>query len=183
MFLTIFFSLLIIGSSGKSSVPCQELKIKDHFVSWGHEKVSQPREIKAIIIHSSYNALGPDSFGINGILDEYKQINVSPHYIIDRDGKIFRLVDDQDVAYHAGKSRLPDGTINVNNSSIGIEVINTEHDSPTEEQYTSLLNLIECLKNKYPIKYILGHNDIAPGRKSDPWNFDWKKFNVMLEDQ
>jgi N-acetyl-anhydromuramyl-L-alanine amidase AmpD len=181
MFLTIALSLLITGLPGDSSAPCNQLKIKDNLVTWGHEKSIHPRNIEAIIIHSSYNALTPDSFSIDGVLNEYRQINVSPHYIIDRKGIIYRLVPDREIAYHAGKSRLPDGRTDVNRVSIGIELINTEYDSPTEEQYTSLVKLIGCLEEKYPVKYLLGHSDIAPGRKTDPWNFDWKKLDAMMK--
>ncbi len=180
MLLTIIISFLITGLTGNQSAPCSQLKIKDNLISWGHRIGNSPRKIEAIIIHSSYNALTPDSFDIDGILKEYKKINVSPHYIIDRSGTIYRLVSDQEIAYHAGSSRLPDGTTEVNKVSIGIELINTENGPPTEEQYVALARLITCLKGKYPVKYVLGHSDIAPRRKTDPWKFDWKKLDAML---
>lgn len=181
MFLIFILNMLIAGSAGNQTAPCDGLKVNDNLVSWGHKKVNPPRKIEAIIIHSSYNVLTSDSFNVNRILEEYRQINVSPHYIIDRSGTIFRLVPDQEVAYHAGRSRLPDRTTDVNRVSIGIELINTENDSPTEAQYLSLAKLITCLKEKYPVKYLLGHSDVAPGRKSDPWNFDWKELGQLLE--
>ena len=162
--------------------PCSEIKIIDHLIRWGYKAESAGRRIEAIIIHSSYNALNEDSFSIDGILQEYKDIGVSPHYIIQRDGTVNRLVADYDVAYHAGRSQLPNGKTDVNAVSIGIEIINTMNDSPTEAQYISLARLVECLESKYPIKYLLGHNDIAPGRKTDPWNFDWKKFKSILKE-
>ena len=182
MLLLIILILFIQSPSGKQTNPCNELQIRNHFVSWGHEKITSARKIEAIIIHSSFNALTPDSFDVDGILKEYKQVNVSPHYIINREGTVYRFVPDEEVAYHAGRSRLPDGTTDVNRVSIGIELINTESDPPTEEQYVSLRYLIECLKSKYPVKFILGHSDIAPGRKTDPWNFDWKKIRSGSED-
>ena len=180
MSLIVILSLAISGFPGNLSSHRGQVNIKDNFVSWGHTKIGAPRKIEAIIIHSSYNALGPDSFSVDGILSEYRRINVSPHYIINRSGTIYRLVPDDEIAYHAGKSRLPDGTTDVNRVSIGIELINTEYDSPTEEQYVSLARLISCLKEKYTVKYLLGHSDIAPGRKTDPWNFDWAKLNAIL---
>jgi len=181
MFLPLIISLLIANFQGNVSTPCNQLKIQNRFISWGHKKISGTRKIEAIIIHSSYNVRGSDSFDINAILKEYRQINVSPHYIIDRHGTIYKLVNDRDIAYHAGKSRLPDGITDVNEVSIGIELVNTESDSPTEEQYISLMNLVKCLEKKYEMKYILGHSDIAPRRKTDPWNFDWQKFSEMLK--
>ncbi|MFZ1080394.1 MAG: N-acetylmuramoyl-L-alanine amidase [Candidatus Kryptoniota bacterium] len=169
-----------IGGQQSISSPCDKVKIENHLIGWGHRIENREHNIEAIIIHSSYNALGSDSFNIDGILREYRDIKVSPHYVINRGGTIYQLVADKDVAYHAGKSRLPDGKKDVNAVSIGIEIINTENDSPTEVQYLSLANLVKCLKSKYPIKYVLGHSDIAPGRKTDPWNFDWRKFDDLL---
>lgn len=163
-----------------SNTPCGRTKIVNHLLPWGHRTVNYTRKIEAIIIHSSYNALTPDSFSVSGVLREYKEYGVSPHYIIARDGTIYRLVRDKDIAYQAGKSRLPDGKTDVNAVSIGIEIINTPHDSPTSAQYASLASLVKCLKSKYPVRYVLGHKDIAPGRKTDPWNFDWKKFRRMI---
>jgi N-acetyl-anhydromuramyl-L-alanine amidase AmpD len=175
---------LLIGTGNNQNInpsPCTEIRIVNHLIKWGHDMTNHPRKIEAIIIHSSYNSLTSDSFNFNGVLREYKAIGVAPHYIIDRAGTIYRLVPDRAIAYHAGKSRLPDGRTNVNSLSIGIEIINTMSDSPTTAQYVSLANLVRCLKSEYPIKYVLGHSDIAPGRKTDPWNFDWKKFDAMLK--
>ena len=175
-------NLFLISGHSQSShpSPCTEVKIVNNVVDWGQRRVDHPRRIEAIIIHSSYNALGPDSFSVKGILREYKEAGVSPHYIIDRAGTIYRLVPDKNIAYQAGKSRLPDGKTDVNSVSIGIEIVNTIHDSPTEQQYVSLAKLVRCLEGKYPVRYVLGHKDIAPGRKTDPWNFDWAKFHAML---
>ena len=181
MIFIIFLGLFTQSLSGRSSSPCDQPQIREHLVSWGHKTVGRPRRIDAIIIHSSYNALTSDSFSVAEILKEYREINVSPHYIIDRGGLIYRLVPDRDIAYHAGKSRLPDGTTDVNGVSIGIELVNTKFDSPTDAQYTSLAKLVSCLKEKYPIKYTLGHSDIAPGRKTDPWNFEWGRFDNLLK--
>ncbi len=169
--------------AGRIPAGCDSMSIISHLVNWGYRKPHRPRTIEAIIIHSSYNAASPDSFSLQGVLREYKDADVSPHYIIDRKGNIYRLVADKDIAYQAGKSRLPDGKTNVNEVSIGIEIINTMRDSPTQAQYISLAKLVHCLQSKYPIKYVLGHKDIAPGRKTDPWNFNWKKFRALLAGQ
>ncbi len=176
-------SLLIAPpQAATSKAPPIRPKIVNHLLSWGHKTVDRQRTIEAIIIHSSYNALTADSFSVSGILREYKEYGVSPHYIIARDGTIYRLVRDGDIAYQAGKSRLPDGKTDVNAVSIGIEIINTPHDSPTAAQYKSLASLVKWLESKYPVRYVLGHKDIAPGRKTDPWNFDWTKFRSMIKE-
>lgn len=150
-------------------------KIIEKLVNWGYQK-AESRSIDTIIIHSSYDAISGDPYSFSGILNEYKGIGVSPHYLIDREGKIYRLVEDKNIAYHAGESKMPDGRTGVNNFSIGIELMNTKTDKFTDKQYISLKYLIGYLKGKYDIKNILGHDDIAPGRKDDPWNFDWDRI-------
>ena len=160
------------NSSASSSTP----KIISRLVSWGFQ-ASSGRKIDTIIIHSTYNAVGSDPFDLDDIINkEYKPNGVSPHYIINRGGNIYQLVADKNIAYHAGESKMPDGRTNVNDFSIGIEIITSKTTSPTGAQYGALKNLISRLKGKYSIKYVLGHKDIAPGRKDDPWNFDWSKI-------
>ena len=151
------------------------LAIENHLASWGFAK-SNGRTIDTIIIHSSYDALSGNFYSLEGLIKEYRQYGVAPHYLIDRQGIIYRLVEDKNVAYHAGVSLVPDGRTNVNGFSLGIEIMTTKTDSPTQEQYAALQKLIDFLKGSYKIKYVLGHNQIAEGRKDDPWNFDWKKI-------
>ena len=153
-------------------------EIKQKLVSWGYSK-SSSRTIDTIIIHSSYNALDNDTYSVNKLINEYKSYGVSPHYLIARDGNVYQLVSDKNIAYHAGESKMPDGRTNVNNFSLGIEIMTTESDSPTDAQYASLINLIKYIKSKYKIKNILGHNQIATGRKTDPWNFNWSKISSV----
>lgn len=162
---------LDVNSSNKAP------KITNKLVSWGFSQ-AENRKIDTIIIHSSYNAVGSDLHNLDDIIyKEYKPYDVSPHYIISREGKIYRLVEDKNIAYHAGESKVPDGRTSVNNFSIGIEIVNTKSEKPNSDQYSALKNLVAYLKDKYKIKYTLGHSDIAPGRKDDPWNFDWNKIN------
>ncbi|MEI8344008.1 MAG: N-acetylmuramoyl-L-alanine amidase [Candidatus Moraniibacteriota bacterium] len=150
-------------------------KIVSKLVSWGFQKSSE-RKIDTIILHSSYDALGSDPFSVAGVIAEYKQAQVSPHYLITRDGTIYQLVADQNIAWHAGVAKMPDGRTDVNSFSIGIEMINTQTGKFTDQQYSAVNRLIGDLKNKYPIKNILGHSDIASGRKTDPWGIEWKKI-------
>lgn len=152
-----------------------DFKIINKPVNWGFQKASG-RNIDTVIIHSSYNVLGGDPYSLDKILDIYKSYGVAPHYIISRDGKVYRLVEDKNITYHAGESKVPDGRTGVNNFSVGIEIINSKTEGPSGAQYESLKGLIGYLKGKYKIKYVLGHKDIAPGRKDDPWKFDWKKI-------
>jgi hypothetical protein len=165
-----------VFSSSDSTTKEIGFKIINRLVSWGYEK-SSGRKIDTIIIHTTYNAVGSDKFDLDDIINkEYKPYGVSPHYIIDRNGKVYRLVSDDNIAYHAGESKVPDGRTNVNGFSIGIEIVNSKTDKPSEAQYQALKALIVNLKSKYKIKYVLGHDQIAPGRKDDPWNFDWSEI-------
>lgn len=166
--------------SGKNAEekPGQEtaLNVINKLVSWGFQTATG-RNIDTIIIHSSYDAIGNDPFDVDGLIKEYKSYGVSPHYLIDRAGKIYRLVEEKNIAYHAGTSQTPDGRSGVNAFSIGIEMMNIQKGNFTTSQYVSIDRLVGYLKGKYKIKYVLGHDQIAPGRKDDPWNFDWNKLD------
>lgn len=153
-----------------------EMKIVNRLMSSGFTVPKQPRTIDAIILHSSYDLAGPDPYSVEGIVKEYEDYGVSAHYLIDRAGIIYRLVEDKNIAYHAGVSKMPDGRQNANEFSIGIEIMNTETGQFTKAQYAAVNDLVAYLKKQYPIKTVVGHADIAPGRKTDPWNFDWKKL-------
>lgn len=152
------------------------LTIVDRFMSSGFSVPSKARTIDTIVLHSSYDALGSDPYSVSGLVKEYESYGVSAHYLIDRKGTMYRLVADKNIAYHAGVSKMSDGRTNVNDFSIGIEIMNQKETSYTDAQYTAVNNLIASLKGKYAIKYVVGHDDIAPDRKTDPWNFDWKKL-------
>jgi N-acetylmuramoyl-L-alanine amidase-like protein len=152
-------------------------KIKNKLVSWGFT-VSSGRVIDTIVLHSSYNALGGDEYDLDKLIAEYGEYSVAPHYLVDRKGGIYRLVPDKNIAYHAGVSEVPDGRTGVNNFSIGIEIMNTKTDKYEREQYDAVNWLIGEIKKEHTIKYILGHDEIAPDRKTDPWNFNWDKVSI-----
>lgn len=151
--------------------------IVDRLMSAGFSVPTKARSIDTVVIHSSYDLNGSDPYSTSGIIKEYTDYGVSAHYLIDRKGVIYRLVEDKNIAYHAGVSKMPDGRKNVNDFSIGIEMMNTEKGQFTSAQYRAVNDLIASLKKQYKIKFVVGHNDIAPDRKTDPWNFDWKKVS------
>ena len=131
---------------------------------------------------------------------------VSCHYFIKRDGTIYRMVEDNKIAWHAGKSHWREKT-DLNRYSLGIEVQNKGHfisyQNFPKKQIFSLIRLIKKLMKKYKIRKenVLGHSDIAPLRKLDPgekfpWEFlsskgvaIWypkfklKKFNLSPEER
>lgn len=153
-----------------------KLSVRDRLVNFGFAVPRRPRTIDTIILHSSYDALGDDPYSISGIIKEYGDAGVAAHYLIGRNGTIYRLVKEENVAYHAGVSKVPDGRTDVNGFSIGIEMVNTLEGKFTDEQYAAVKRLIKDIKSRRVIKYVLGHDDIAPDRKTDPWNFDWKRL-------
>lgn len=153
-----------------------QIKIIEKKVDFGFGVPEKLRKIDTVVLHASYNSLGGDVYSVDKIVDIWKSYEVAPHYMIDRKGSIYRLVDDANIAYHAGVSKMPDGRTNVNDFSIGIEILNTKDDKYTSAQYDAMNDLLVYLKGKYSIKTVVGHADIAPGRKDDPWNFDWKKL-------
>lgn len=101
---------------------------------------------------------------------------VSAHYVISENGKVVQMLNDYLRAWHAGASTWGKNT-DLNSSSIGIELDNNGFKPFTEAQIGSLLALLTKLKKDYniPTQNILGHSDIAPGRKQDPSAFfPWK---------
>lgn len=158
--------------------------IIDNKIKWGYSISKKDRIINTIIVHSSYDALGSNPYSVAGVVREYKMYGVAPHYLISQKGNIYRLVKDKYIAFHAGRGKYfnTDKIINMNINSIGIELIHLKTESPNEIQYDSLINLVDYLKSKYEIKYILGHNQTSITGKTDPWNFDWDKFDKKLNE-
>ncbi|MEI8272644.1 MAG: N-acetylmuramoyl-L-alanine amidase [Paludibacter sp.] len=179
-----FRNILILILLGTTTVFAnKELKIIDRSVHFGL-RPETGRTIEAIIIHSVFNKSAGDKYSVKQILKQFRQYHVSSHYLISRNGKIFRLVKERDVSFQAGKSCLPDGQTSVNQCSIGIELVTTDDvtDKPTDKQIKSLTSLVKNIQHRYSIKYVLRHSDIAPERKTDPWNMDWGEFQKKLSD-
>ena len=104
---------------------------------------------------------------------------VSAHYLIDRDGAVVQMVDEAHRAWHAGAGEWG-GRGDVNSRSIGIELANTGAEPFPEPQMAALERLLDGIRGRWPAvapERILGHSDIAPGRKIDPGRrFDWKRL-------
>lgn len=135
-----------------------------------------------IIIHSSYYAGDDHSpFWREGVVAQWREYDVSPHYYIDRDGTVYKMAPDTAVCWHAGKSLMP-GTDrdSLNFFSIGIELINSKKTGPSNAQYISLAWLLDDLTERHDVTHIAGHADIAPGRKTDPWQFSWQRLATLV---
>lgn len=143
------------------------------------------RTIDAVIIHSVFNAAEGDKYNVDLIIKQFSRYRVSSHYIIGRDGTIYQLVPEKNISFHAGRSQLPDGRTSVNSCSLGVELITSKDslDAPTEKQIKSLVTLTKDIKSRHKIKYVLRHSDIAPGRKTDPWNMNWEDFLKQIEEK
>lgn len=107
---------------------------------------------------------------------------VSAHYCIDEDGTIYRLVPEDERAWHAGVSSWA-GDGNINARSIGIELVNPGHEFGyrpfPEAQMTSLIDVSQDILGRHaiPARRVLGHSDVAPQRKEDPGElFDWQRL-------
>ncbi len=105
---------------------------------------------------------------------------VSAHYMVELDGTIYQLVNENDRAWHAGVSSWNAKT-NINQRSIGIEIVNTGHDFGyvpfPEIQMAAGIKLCKAILGLYeiPDRNVVGHSDVAPTRKQDPGElFDWK---------
>jgi N-acetyl-anhydromuramyl-L-alanine amidase AmpD len=176
---SLIFSIILFLSCSHSLLAGDSLTVVDKRVNFGYA-VSQNRKVDAVIVHSTFNNSGGDFYDVDLVLKQFSTYKVSAHYVIGRDGVVYKVVDEKNVSYHAGKSSLPDGRTDVNSCSIGIEIMTSYTESPTEKQITSLISLIQSIKKRHSIDYVLRHSDIAPVRKTDPWNMDWKVFQKQL---
>ena len=103
---------------------------------------------------------------------------VSAHYVICKDGTVHHMLNDLLRAHHAGLSKWGNN-IDLNSSSIWIEIDNNGYETFTEPQINSLMEVLGRLKRAYniPNANFIGHADVAPGRKVDPnKNFPWQKL-------
>ena len=106
-------------------------------------------------------------------------MRVSSHFLIRREGSIAQFVPCSRRAWHAGES-VWRGRENCNDFSVGIELEGTDEVPYTDLQYQAAAALTRALRRRYPIRDVVGHSDIAPGRKTDPGPaFDWKLFRRL----
>jgi len=103
-------------------------------------------------------------------------LRVSAHFLIRRDGALVQFVPCGRRAWHAGESAWGD-RVRCNDFSIGIELEGSDDVAYAPAQYAMLGRLIRALRRRYPIADVVGHSDIAAGRKTDPGAaFDWKRL-------
>lgn len=151
------------------------------YIDTTHESVSQDSRVQFLILHYTHEDF-PTSLKL------LTEGNVSSHYLVnDHPPTIYRLVDENRRAYHAGVSYWQ-GATQLNASSIGIEIVNRGYDDTPagrvwydypQEQIDAVIALVRKIVKDHDIRSerILGHSDIAPGRKVDPGpRFPWKQL-------
>ena len=143
--------------------------------------------VSLVVVHAI--SLPPEHFGGRGVeqlftnrLDgaehpyyaEIAGLRVSAHFFIRRDGELIQFVSTEDRAWHAGAS-IWCGRERCNDFSVGVELEGSDNQPFEPVQYERLRELIGALRERYPVEDVVGHSDIAPGRKTDPGPFfDWK---------
>jgi N-acetyl-anhydromuramoyl-L-alanine amidase len=143
-----------------------------------------------IVVHNI--SLPPGEFGGGAIADLFlnrldcdahpyyalhlREVRVSAHFVILRDGALDQFVSCNERAWHAGASNYF-GRERCNDFSIGIELEGSDATAFEAAQYLTLAALAKALAAHYPIDALAGHSDIAPGRKTDPGpHFDWARL-------
>lgn len=153
-------------------------------------------EVSLLVIHNI--SLPPGEFGNQYVesffcstldceqheyFDSIKDLRVSSHLYIKRDGELIQFVPFDKRAWHAGESSFEQRE-NCNDFSIGIELEGTDDLAYTQAQYRTLVEVTRELLNSYPlmkVENIVGHCDISPGRKTDPGkSFDWQGYRSEL---
>lgn len=156
-------------------------------------------EVSLLVIHNI--SLPPNVFGGDDVLDLFlgqldpskhpsyesiKHLQVSAHLFIRRDGVIIQFVPFTHRAWHAGMSSFQ-GQSGCNDYSIGIEMEGCDSLPFTAMQYKQLKDVTLAIQKAYPkisLGKIVGHNDIAPGRKTDPGPlFQWPSFRCSLTEE
>lgn len=137
-----------------------------------------PTRVDILVIH--YTGMKDAASAMARLCDSAAK--VSSHYLIDESGTIFRLVEETQRAWHAGLSFWR-GERDINSHSIGIELVNPGHEFGyrrfPERQMAALEALAKDILRRHPIpaRNVVGHSDVAPGRKQDPGElFDWQRF-------
>lgn len=133
-----------------------------------------------LVLH--YTGMRSGEAALAQLRDDKREGRVSSHYLVEEDGRIFRLVPEERRAWHAGVSFWK-GEEHLNHASIGIEIVNPGHEfgyrAFPEAQIAAVSALLTDIRTRWQIddSRILGHSDIAPGRKFDPGElFPWQRL-------
>ncbi len=153
------------------------MAVKDR-PSPNHDNRPDGRTIDMLVLH--YTGMRDAASAIDRMCDPVAE--VSAHYLIDEDGAVMRLVDEDRRAWHAGIASWR-GATDINARSVGIELVNPGHEFGyrpfPEPQMIALVDLARdiVVRHAIPARNVVGHSDVAPRRKQDPGElFDWRKL-------
>lgn len=158
------------------------------FVASPNYRTGRRKKISAIVVHFT------GSQSMEGCLTWFQNRAsvASAHYVVGRDGRVVQMVREEDTALHAGRSAMyprenPPRERNVNDFSLGIELVGTMDSGFTDRQLASFYEVLAQLVVKYqiPPERVVGHCHVAPGRKSDPdgvdHQFPWAKCREVAQ--
>ncbi|MFO1250003.1 MAG: 1,6-anhydro-N-acetylmuramyl-L-alanine amidase AmpD [Inhella sp.] len=112
--------------------------------------------------------------------ESLRGVQVSAHFLVRRDGELLQFVAVDRRAWHAGVSQFQ-GRENCNDFSVGIELEGLEGQPFDPAQYRALVQLLRALRSQLPLRHVVGHEHVAPGRKRDPGpGFDWAQLQRRL---
>jgi N-acetylmuramoyl-L-alanine amidase len=138
----------------------------------------RPRAPDMVVLH--YTGMVTGEAALARLRDP--EAKVSAHYLVEEDGRVFRLVEEDRRAWHAGVSFWR-GERDINACSIGIEIVNPGHAFGyrdfAEPQTAAVIALLDDIRSRWavPGARILGHSDVAPDRKEDPGErFPWRRL-------
>lgn len=137
--------------------------------------------IEGIVLHATADA-GDETRSLSWLRSPTSQ--ASCHLLVSRAGWVTRLVGDEQRAWHAGASWWR-GRSDVNSITLGIEIANRNDGEPyTDEQYDRVAAIVaHYCRQGLSIDDVVGHKDIAPGRRTDPRGWDWDRFRSMVQAQ
>ena len=151
-----------------------------------------PCEVSLVVVHGI--SLPPGQFGgdaierlfTNGLdtgahpyFTSITELRVSAHFLVRRDGALIQFVPCSERAWHAGQSAWR-GRQRCNDFSVGIELEGCDDIPYAGAQYAMLARLVRALARRYPIEDVVGHSDVAPGRKTDPGpGSDWARLQRL----
>jgi AmpD protein len=189
------------GKAGGATAPQTRFRVGAAGLVAGARYVASPNcddrpagaAITLLVVHGI--SLPPGKFGGDAVIRlftnaldcaahpyfrDLRGVRVSAHFLIRRDGATLQFVPCTRRAWHAGASSWR-GRDRCNDFSIGIELEGADTVPYADPQYRTLARLVRVLRRAYPIEDVVGHADVAPGRKSDPGPaFDWPRLHAAL---
>ncbi len=155
---------------------CQHTATRNPMATWVASPNFDLRRPQVIVLH--YTEQDSVAQSLRTLRTANSGGRVSSHYLVGDDGRIYQLVSDEHRAWHAGAGSW--GTIHeLNSASIGIEIDNDGVEPFTDAQVAAVLRLLEDLttRHRIPRTAVIGHSDLAPGRKIDPGPlFPWARL-------